>query len=87
VAECAVIGQPDARWGEIVVAVVVLRPLPLQGGDDVLSAWEQTLRDFLHTRIARYKQPRRWLALPALPKTALGKVQKQHLAHQLLSDK
>jgi fatty-acyl-CoA synthase len=45
--------------------------------------WEQTLRDFLHPRIARYKQPRRWLALPALPKTALGKVQKQQLAQIL----
>ena len=83
VAECAVIGQPDAQWGEIAVVVVVLRPQPIPGMDNQLSNWEQTLRDFLRTRVARYKQPRRWLALPALPKTALGKVQKQQLAQTL----
>ena len=87
VAECAVLGQPDAQWGEIAVAVIVLRRQPIPGMGDALSNWEQTLRDFLHARIARYKQPRRWLALPALPRTALGKVQKQLLVKQLLSDK
>ncbi|TBR73812.1 MAG: long-chain fatty acid--CoA ligase [Burkholderiaceae bacterium] len=81
VAECAVLGQPDAQWGEIVVAVVVLRPQA--AGADALADWEPTLREFLRTRIARYKQPRRWQALPALPKTALGKVQKQQLAQIL----
>jgi fatty-acyl-CoA synthase len=81
VAECAVLGQPDAQWGEIVVAVVVLRPQA--EGADAPPDWEPTLREFLRTRIARYKQPRRWHALPALPKTALGKVQKQRLAQTL----
>jgi fatty-acyl-CoA synthase len=38
------------------------------------------LRGFLEQRIARYKLPRRWLRLDALPKTALGKVQRQALA-------
>ncbi len=87
VAECAVIGQPDAQWGEIAVAVVVLRQQQVQGNGDELSNWEQTLREFVRDRIARYKQPRRWLALPALPKTALGKVQKQQLVDRLLSNK
>ncbi|MGH8821962.1 MAG: AMP-binding enzyme, partial [Rhodoferax sp.] len=84
VAECAVLGQPDAQWGEIVVAVVVLRQPASADGNDALADWEPTLREFLRSRIARYKQPRRWRALPALPKTALGKVQKQQLASQLL---
>ncbi|TAM38974.1 MAG: long-chain fatty acid--CoA ligase [Burkholderiaceae bacterium] len=87
VTECAVIGQPDAQWGEIAVAVVVLRPQPIQDNDDTLLDWEQTLRDFLGAHIARYKQPRRWLALPKLPKTALGKVQKRQLVDQLLPSK
>ena len=51
------------------------------------TLWELTLREFLRSRIARYKQPRHWRALPALPKTALGKVQKQQLASQLLSNR
>src|SRR6185312_10916577 len=85
VAECAVIGQPDAQWGEIAVAVVVLRA-PAAGAD-APADWELTLREFLRTRIARYKQPRRWQALAVLPKTALGKVQKQLLSQQLLLHK
>ena len=84
VAECAVLGQPDAQWGEIVVAVVVLRPQSSAKGEDALADWEPTLREFLRSRIARYKQPRRWRALPALPRTALGKVQKQLLAQTLV---
>ena len=72
VAECAVVGQEDARWGEVVAAAVVLRE---GAGDD----WAATLQGFLDGRLARYKWPRRWHRLDALPKTALGKVQKPAL--------
>jgi fatty-acyl-CoA synthase len=72
VAECAVFGQDDARWGEVVAAAVVLRE---DAGDD----WAATLQAFLDGRLARYKWPRRWHRLDALPKTALGKVQKPAL--------
>ncbi|MGE0349235.1 class I adenylate-forming enzyme family protein [Hydrogenophaga sp.] len=72
VAECAVVGQADARWGEVVVAVVVLR----EGAE---GDWAATLQAFLDGRLARYKWPRRWQRLNALPKTALGKVQKPAL--------
>ncbi|QHE83747.1 class I adenylate-forming enzyme family protein [Hydrogenophaga sp. BPS33] len=72
VAECAVIGQPDARWGEVVVAVVVLHAA---AGTD----WTDALRNFLDGRLARYKWPRRWHRVNALPRTALGKVQKSAL--------
>jgi fatty-acyl-CoA synthase len=41
---------------------------------------EQELQSHLAGRLARYKLPRRWLRLSALPKTALGKVQRQALA-------
>lgn len=75
VADCAVFGQPDPTWGEIPAAAVVLRAgVP---GDD--GAWEATLREHLRDRLARYKQPRRWLRMSELPKTALGKVQKDRL--------
>jgi fatty-acyl-CoA synthase len=39
---------------------------------------------FLGERVARYKLPRRWVFLEALPRTALGKVQKAVLARQLV---
>lgn len=71
VAECAVVGQADARWGETVVAVVVLRE-----GTPHEDDWALALQQFLDGRLARYKWPRRWLRADALPKTALGKVQK-----------
>lgn len=76
VAECAVVGEEDARWGEVVVAAVVLRDGA--GGD-----WAVALQSFLDGRLARYKWPRRWHQVPALPKTALGKVQKPVLKAQL----
>lgn len=69
VVECAVVGQDDARWGEAVVAVVVLR-------DGAPADWAAALQGFLDGRLARYKWPRRWQRVDALPKTALGKVQK-----------
>jgi fatty-acyl-CoA synthase len=73
VLECAVVGQADARWGEVVVAAIVWRdPGDAQG-------WQEALQTFLDGRLARYKWPRRWHRLDTLPKTALGKVQKPAL--------
>jgi fatty-acyl-CoA synthase len=74
VAECSVVGQADARWGEVAVAVIVLRDP--QAADD---GWDAPLRAFLDGRLARYKWPRRWVRLETLPRTALGKVQKAAL--------
>lgn len=74
VAECAALGQADERWGEVLVAVVVLRDSTPPDAD-----WAQPLQHFLDGRLARYKWPRRWLKVDALPKTALGKVQKAAL--------
>ncbi|MDP2263665.1 MAG: AMP-binding protein [Hydrogenophaga sp.] len=73
VADCAVIGQPDPRWGEVAVAVVVLREPPHMDG------WEAPLLTWLDGRLARYKWPRRWVRVDSLPRTALGKVQKAAL--------
>lgn len=78
VAECAVVGLPDARWGEVVVLAVVLRPGSLFD--------EASLRQWLQAKLARFKQPRRIALLPALPKTGLGKVQKYDLAQHLMRD-
>lgn len=69
--EAAVVGQTDARWGEIVVAVVVRAP-----GADLDTAQVMQLFD---KRLARFKHPKRVVFCDALPKTALGKVQKAGL--------
>ncbi|MBI5278771.1 MAG: AMP-binding protein [Burkholderiales bacterium] len=69
VAECAAFGIADAQWGEV-VAVAVVRKAPVA---------EAELREHLAQRIARFKQPRRWFFVEALPKTALGKVQRGEL--------
>jgi acyl-CoA synthetase (AMP-forming)/AMP-acid ligase II len=71
VREVAVVGVPDARWGEVGCAYVVLAP----GGR--LDAEE--LARFGRERLAAFKVPRRFVAVPALPRTASGKVQKHKL--------
>lgn len=78
VAECSVVGQADARWGEVAVAVVVLRDPQV-----ATEGWDAPLRAFLDGRLARYKWPRRWVRLEALPRTALGKVKKAELVAAL----
>ncbi len=77
VAEAAVIGMADARWGEVPWLALVARP-----GHRVDI---ECLRSRLVARLARYKQPRRIVVVEALPKTALGKVQRALLAQSLAS--
>jgi fatty-acyl-CoA synthase len=72
VAECAAFGLPHAQWGEAVAVAIVLRP----GAQ--LSP--QALAQHLEGRLARFKQPRCVLFVQALPKTALGKLQRGKLA-------
>ncbi len=72
-AECAVLGVPDATWGEVVGAVVVLAP----GAAPVEAA--TLLADVtpgLRALLADYKLPRRLVVADALPRNAMGKVQK-----------
>ncbi|HXY43755.1 MAG TPA: long-chain fatty acid--CoA ligase [Acidimicrobiales bacterium] len=68
VAEVAVIGLPDERWGEAVTAVAVLKP-------DATLTLEQ-LRDFAGESLARYKLPSRLELVDALPRNPAGKVLK-----------
>ena len=66
--ECAVFGIPDDHWGELPAAHVVL-----EAGAD---ANEQDLIDFCIAHIARHKRPRLIKFVDDLPKTAVGKIQK-----------
>lgn len=71
VAEAALIGVPDATWGEVGRALVALRPgAALQPGE---------LLAFCGARLARYKLPKSVVVLPELPKTAAGKIDKRAL--------
>jgi fatty-acyl-CoA synthase len=71
VAEVAIIGLPDDRWGEAVTAVVALR------ADENLTLDE--LRDFGAERLAKYKLPIRLETIDALPRNPAGKVLKFEL--------
>ena len=74
VAECAVIGVPDAERGQIVEAHVVLKPDSV--GD---AACAKRLQDHVKAKIAPYKYPRSVKFTEALPKTQTGKVQRFRL--------
>jgi fatty-acyl-CoA synthase len=75
VAECCVVGVPDGHWGEVPVLVVV----PRDGRCVDVAA----LAVLFAARLARFKHPRRIVVTQALPKTALGKVQRARLAASL----
>lgn len=74
VAEVAVLGVPDPKWGEVGVAVVVAR----QPG---LSA--EALLQHLEGRCAKYRWPRHVFFWDALPKSGYGKVTKKEVRQQL----
>jgi fatty-acyl-CoA synthase len=79
VAQSAVVGVPDPRWGETAVAVV--RAVPGAGAE--LAA---QLESFLRSRLAAYKVPRRWVFVEEFPLTASGKIQKFVLRERLRAD-
>jgi fatty-acyl-CoA synthase len=68
VADVAVVGVPDARWGEIVVAVIRLQP----GAE----TRDEDLHAYCRSQLAPYKTPVRWHYVDAFPMTASGKIQK-----------
>ena len=72
IAECAVIGVPDAEWGERVAAALVLQ----QGNALDLPSLRAWAKEFL----AAHKLPSRLLVLDALPRNAMGKVMKPAIA-------
>ena len=77
VAECAVVGAPDAERGQIVAAYVVLKPGVI--GDAICV---KRLQDHVKAVIAPYKYPRAVSFVDALPKTQTGKIQRFKLRQQ-----
>jgi fatty-acyl-CoA synthase len=77
VADVAVVGIPDDRWGEEVAAVVRRAP-----GHEAVT--EHELRGFVRERLAPQKAPKVWAFVDELPLTASGKVQKFVLRERLV---
>jgi O-succinylbenzoic acid--CoA ligase len=71
VSDAAVVGRPDAEWGEAVTAFVVVDGAG--AGDEELVAW-------CRERLARYKVPRAIVRVDELPRTASGKLLKGRLS-------
>jgi fatty-acyl-CoA synthase len=75
VQDCAVVGLPDEKWGERVVAVLQLRPGHSVTADDV--------RDFVKERLGSVKAPKQVEIWPDLPRSKVGKVLKPEIKSRL----
>lgn len=78
ISEAAVIGLPDATWGERVVAIVVL--------DDGHSLTLDALQAFFRGKIASFKIPKQLIVTDALPRNPSGKILKRVLRDELVAD-
>jgi O-succinylbenzoic acid--CoA ligase len=67
VQECAVVGVPDARWGEVPVAFVAVR---------ANQTWPEDLGAWCRESLAGFKVPARFERIEALPRNAMGKVER-----------
>ncbi len=76
VADVAVVGIPDEKWGEAVHAFVILTP-----GRPVVEA---ELTAFCHERLAGYKRPKAIHIVPDLPRVGIGKIARRVVRERLL---
>jgi O-succinylbenzoic acid--CoA ligase len=73
--DCCVIGIEDKTWGQIVAAAIV-------STDRTIS--EETIQNILRSKLAGYKIPKRILFVDHLPRTSLGKIEKEKIAPLLI---
>ena len=78
VEDAAVIGIPDERWDEKVVAAVQLKP--------GVSVEADTLKEFCAEHVARYKLPKQIVFVSEFPRTGLGKISKHTLKANLTAE-
>jgi O-succinylbenzoic acid--CoA ligase len=72
IADLAIAGQPDPEWGEIVVAHIVQEP-------QTTPVSLQSLRDHVRATLPAFAAPRRLVVHQKLPRTAIGKIQREYL--------
>jgi fatty-acyl-CoA synthase len=77
IVEVAIVSQPDLKWGEVGVAIIVARQPGALTSEDVLK--------FCDGRLARFKIPKRIIFVPTLPRNAMGKVVKTALVEQYVA--
>ena len=70
--QCAVVGIPDPKWGQVGHAFVVLRPGARASAEEIMA--------HLRQHLARYKVPKRVSFMAALPLSPAGKILKRALA-------
>jgi len=78
VADVAVVGAPDAHWGETVAAFVVRQPGGLIDEATIVSHCQQQLAGFKKPRVVRF--------VPSLPRTTLNKISKAALRKLLVEE-
>jgi fatty-acyl-CoA synthase len=76
IGEVAVLGVPDAVWGEVGIAVCVAR-------DGATAPSESDMAGFLATKLPRYKMPKRFFFWDALPRSGYGKIPKRLVRDEL----
>jgi fatty-acyl-CoA synthase len=76
ISETAVIGIPDPVWGEVGLAVCVAKSGTTPDGE--------VITDWLASRMARYKLPKRFVFWPEMPKSAYGKIAKKLIRDELI---
>jgi long-chain acyl-CoA synthetase len=81
VAACAVVGRPDERLGERVVAFV--QPFPEHAPDAAAPLREHDLRAHCTANLARYKVPEEWHFVDSFPRNAMNKIKKTELRARL----
>ncbi|WP_296681068.1 AMP-binding protein [Novosphingobium sp.] len=78
VAECAVVGVPDERWGEVGRAYVIAAPDCNLSSDEIIA--------HCMGRLAKFKVPKSAVITDAIPRTASGKVQKHLLKARAIAE-
>ncbi|WP_349828262.1 AMP-binding protein [Brevibacterium litoralis] len=79
VAEVAVVGRADERWGEVPVAIIV----PTTDTDTDTPPTLDEIRDFCDGKLARYKLPKDVIVKDAFPRSGTGKIQKTVLRQEV----
>ncbi|MBO0962476.1 long-chain fatty acid--CoA ligase [Neobacillus sp. MM2021_6] len=69
--EAAVLGLPDEKWGEVVAAFITFK--------HTYSIQDEELRTYCQSKLGRYKIPKQFIRLEELPKTHVGKIDKEKL--------